>query len=91
MVVFDNTVIDENRYINEKRELDSQIAFVEIFNEVDDHPFLCGIKNWGGNRDLGDDKLLGLNKFFLKIKRHKKRTLACSFFAFCLNPTIPYG
>ena len=28
----------------EKRELDSQIAFVEIFNEVNDHPYRCGVE-----------------------------------------------
>ena len=26
----------------EKRNLDSQIAFVEIFNEVNEHPYYCG-------------------------------------------------
>lgn len=39
----------------EKRDLDSQIAYVEVFNEADDHPFLCGENGrWGSIRDIPD-------------------------------------
>ena len=40
----------------EKRELDSQIAFVEIFNEADDHPYLCGEYGWGFIRNVSDEE-----------------------------------
>lgn len=33
----------------EKRELTDRIVFVELFNEADDHPYLCGIRRWGSN------------------------------------------
>jgi hypothetical protein len=40
----------------EKRELDSQIAFVELFNEADDHPYLCGVYEWGANQKISDEE-----------------------------------
>ena len=40
----------------EKRNLDSQVAFVEVFNEVDEHPFLCGIYDWGANKGTSDEE-----------------------------------
>lgn len=33
----------------EKRGLTDMLAFVEIFNEMDDHPYLCGTRRWGSN------------------------------------------
>lgn len=33
----------------EKRGLDKRIVFVELFNESDDHPYLCGIRRFGSN------------------------------------------
>ena len=40
----------------ERRGLDSQIAFVEVFNEADEHPYLCGTYEWGPNKDIGDEE-----------------------------------
>lgn len=41
----------------EKRGLDSQIAFVEIFNEVNDHPYRAGI-SWdhGAKKNVSDEE-----------------------------------
>ena len=36
----------------EAKGLDSQIAFVEVFNEADDHPYLCGKQGWGSVRNV---------------------------------------
>lgn len=40
----------------EKRELDGQIAFVEIFNEVNEHPYFCGERDWGANKRVTDEE-----------------------------------
>ncbi|MBO5884060.1 MAG: hypothetical protein J6Q78_06615 [Clostridia bacterium] len=33
----------------EKKELDDRIVFVELFNEVNDHPYQCGVTGWDHN------------------------------------------
>ena len=40
----------------ETRGLDGTIAFVELFNEVNDHPYLCGAVRWGSNRNALTDE-----------------------------------
>lgn len=40
----------------EKRNLDSQIAFVEIFNEVNEHPYYCGERDWGANKNVTNEE-----------------------------------
>lgn len=40
----------------EKEKLDSQIAFVEVFNEADEHPYLCGVYSWGANIAISDEE-----------------------------------
>jgi len=40
----------------ESRGLDSQIAFVEIFNEANDHPYLCGDPDWGGCANISPEE-----------------------------------
>ena len=37
----------------EARGLSDRIAFVEIFNEVNDHPYMCGVNKWGPERGIG--------------------------------------
>ena len=40
----------------EERGLDDQIAFVELFNEANDHPWVCGEGMWGGCRDISAEE-----------------------------------
>lgn len=37
----------------ERRGLSDRVAFVEIFNEVNDHPYMCGVRKWGQDRNIG--------------------------------------
>lgn len=53
----------------ETRDLASQIAFVEIFNEADDHPYLCGVYEWGANQKISDEE----TEFY---KKQHEQTLA---------------
>lgn len=55
----------------EQRGLDQQIAFVEVFNEVDEHPYLCGAREWGANVHVSPDE----TAFFKKQHEEAIQTL----------------
>ena len=40
----------------EQEGLTDRIVFVELFNEADEHPYLCGLRRWGSNKELTDEE-----------------------------------
>ena len=46
----------------ESRGLTEQVAFVELFNEANDHPYLCGDPDWGGCANISDEETLFYKK-----------------------------
>ena len=43
----------------EREGLADRIVFVELFNEADEHPYLCGLRRWGANKELTDEERNG--------------------------------